>query len=76
MSVNVFLLLIHTEYSQLSVMSLPTAGGRGHKPGLLLLTQHACTLTRQLLLMPQINVQTTGFVLKPRVDIILDSSAD
>ena len=63
MSVNVFLLLIHTEYSQFSVMSLPTAGGCGHKPGLLLFTQHACMLTLQLLLAPQINVQTTGLVL-------------
>ena len=47
MSVNVFLLLIHTELSQFSVMSLPTANGGGRKPGLLLFTQHTCTLTLQ-----------------------------
>ena len=63
MSFNVFLLLIHTELGQFSVMSLPPASGSGHKPGLLLFTQHACMLTLQLFLSPQINVQTTGLIL-------------
>ena len=45
MSVSVFILLIYTEHSQLSVLPLPTVSGNGHEPSLLLPREHGCVLT-------------------------------